>query len=488
VAIILRALVIRLPPQESLTGLERYALGVLIDLARVPPVEDPSVDVVRLLVAERDGGAPDIRTCVARDWYLERGDGTVSLPRPVLRRIGEVATAMTERGSTSRDRYDRVPSRENELVQAGLASDPVISRAAGALRAAVIATAGRRPLALVAPWPEGRRWAAAFTHDLDVVAYWPVFALLRIAELARKGELRRVARAAWAALSAIAHDPVAQAVRRVLDDERAHGIVSTWFVICGTPSFASMRAGDITYRPDGQAAQAILGTLTERGSEIGLHGSFRTADRPELFREQRERLAQLVGRPPVGVRQHFLRLRAGTTQVGMTAAGFRYDSTCGYFDRNGFRVGIADVLPLWDPATERSIGLDEAPFCWMDRTLSKYAGIEDPVAWVADGERLAEACRQVEGLWVGVWHPNLSPPLGYPGAPDAFRALLRAIAAREPFLGPLQTIVDWRVARRSVRIGQMSPDGRLDAHASMRTSWPLSLEDPGRRVLATVRS
>jgi len=172
----------------------------------------------------------------------------------------------------------------------------------------------------------------------------------------------------------------------------------------------------------------------------------------------------------------------------MTAAGFRYDSTCGYFDRNGFRVGIADVFPLWDPATERSIGLDEAPFCWMDRTLSKYAGIEDPVAWVADGERLAEACRQVEGLWVGVWHPNLSPPLGYPGAPDAFRALLRAIAAREPFLGPLQTIVDWRVARRSVRIGQMSPDGRLDAHASMRTSWPLSLEDPGRRVLATVRS
>jgi len=163
--------VIRLPPQESLTDIERYALGLLIDLARIPPVEDPSVDVVRLLVVERDGAAPDLRTCVARDWYLERGDGTVSLPRPVLRRIGEVATARTEWRSTSRDRYDRVPARENELVQAGLASDPVISRAAVALRTAVIATAGRRPLAFVAPWPDGRRWAAAFTHDLDVVAY-----------------------------------------------------------------------------------------------------------------------------------------------------------------------------------------------------------------------------------------------------------------------------------------------------------------------------
>src|SRR5437667_10712318 len=78
--------------QESLADIERYALGLLIDLARIPPVEDPSVDVVRLLVVERDGAAPDLRTCVARDWYLERGDGTVSLPRPVLRRIGAVAT------------------------------------------------------------------------------------------------------------------------------------------------------------------------------------------------------------------------------------------------------------------------------------------------------------------------------------------------------------------------------------------------------------
>jgi len=271
--------VIRLPPQESLTDIERYALGLLIDLARIPPVEDPSVDVVRLLVVERDGAAPDLRTCVARDWYLERGDGTVSLPRPVLRRIGEVATARTEWRSTSRDRYDRVPARENELVQAGLASDPVISRAAVALRTAVIATAGRRPLAFVAPWPDGRRWAAAFTHDLDVVAYWPLFTLLRIAELTRKGELRRIGRVALAAVSAIGRDPVARAVRGVLDDECAHGIVSTWFVLCGTPSFATMRAGDLTYRSEGRAAQAILDTLTERGSEIGLHGSFATADR-----------------------------------------------------------------------------------------------------------------------------------------------------------------------------------------------------------------
>jgi hypothetical protein len=480
--------VIRLPPQASLTGIERYALDLLIDLARIPPVDDSSVDVVRLLVAERDAGPADLRTCIARDWYLERGDGTVSVPSSVLRRIGAVANATAERGKTSRDRYDRVPSTENELVQAGLATDPVVSRAAARLRDAVVASAGRRPVALATPWPEGKRWAAALTHDLDVVAYWPLFTLLRVAELARKGELKRVGRAALTALQAVGRDPVAQAVRRVLDDERALGIVSTWFVLCGTPTLTTMRAGDLTYRPEGRAARAIVGALTERGSEIGLHGSFATADREELFHQQRGRLERLVGHLVVGVRQHFLRMHAGVTHRGMTAAGFRYDSTCGFFDRNGFRLGIADVMPLWDPSTERSIGLEEAPFCWMDRTLSKYGGVEDPATWVADGAALAETCRQVEGLWVGVWHPNLSPPLGYPDAPDAFRSLLTRIVAHEPFLGTLRTMVEWRSARRSLRVRRLSPDGRFDAQAAVPppAAQPLSLEDPSRRVIATV--
>src|SRR5256885_8202858 len=50
--------------------------------------------------------------------------------------------------------------------------------------------------------------------------------------------------------------------------------------------------------------------------------------------------------------------------------------------------------------------------CWMDRALSKYRGVEDPERWVAAGLALARACRDVEGLWVGVWHPNLTAPLG----------------------------------------------------------------------------
>ena len=482
----MRRPVIRLPPRESLTGAERYGLDLLIDLARVPAVDDAVADVVRLLVAERDPPDPDLQTCIARDWYLERGAGIVRVPRVVLRRVMAVAAAAAEQHSAARDRHGRVPSRENELVRSALDTDPVVSRAAGRLRAAVIASAERRLVALAAPWPEGKRWATAFTHDLDVVAFWPLFTLLRLAELGRKRELRRIGGTLLAGLAAVGRDPVRRAIRELLDDERRSAVVSTWFVLCGTPTLATIRAGDLTYRAEAPAAAAILRDLADKGCEIGLHGSFATGDHHRLFAEQRRRLERVTARPVLGVRQHFLRMRPGTTSHGMTAAGFRYDSTYGFPDRNGFRLGVADVIPGWDAAAGQPTGLDEVPFCWMDRALSKYAGIEDPEAWIAEGKALAQACRHVEGLWVGVWHPNLTPALGFPGAPNAFRTLLDHLIAQDPFIGTLSTIVEWRAARRSIRVRQVAPDGRLDAYAPVPGSKPLMLEDLSGRTLATV--
>ena len=64
------------------------------------------------------------------------------------------------------------------------------------LRRAVLAVAGRRPVRSLAPWPEGHRWAALVTHDLDVVEWWGLFPLLRMAQLATKGDWNLFARVA----------------------------------------------------------------------------------------------------------------------------------------------------------------------------------------------------------------------------------------------------------------------------------------------------
>ena len=94
----------------------------------------------------------------------------------------------------------------------------------------------------------------------------------------------------------------------------------------------------------------------------------------------------------------------------------------------------------------------------------------------------------MEGLWVGVWHPNLTPALGFPDAPGAFHTLLRRLVAQEPFIGTVSAMVEWRAARRSIRVRRLTPDGRIDAHAPLRASSPLRLEDPTSRTLETVKA
>ncbi|HSY84407.1 MAG TPA: hypothetical protein VK807_21770 [Gemmatimonadaceae bacterium] len=431
----------------------RYGLDVLVDQSRVLVVDDPSADVVTLDI-DPTLGASGFRV----------SEGKVIVTTGALGWVQRVAGAEAEARSSARDRYGRVPSTANPVVMDNNSERrPSITEAAVRLRQRVHEAAGRRCVRVLAPWPDGKRWAAALTHDVDVVTGWPAFTALRLVELFRKGELGRAGRVIAAALGAIGGDPTWRGMADVLSVERDVGVVSTWFLLCGTPTMSTWRAGDLTYSPESRAVKRLLDALAAAGHEVGLHGSFATYDNAEVFGEQRRRLSAL-GATPTGVRQHYLRMVPGATQTAMRAAGFAYDATFGFPDRNGFRLGSADIVP-----SSFVEGLDEVPLVWMDRALSKYRGIEDPNAWVDDALELAAAARAVEGLWVGLWHCNLTAPLGYPGAPAAYARLLTEITRESPYVATLDRLVAWRRARRAVRATAVAPDGRC----SLSTPWDL---------------
>jgi len=452
--------VLAVHPDASLTAAERFALDVLIDLSAVLRF-DGAGDVVRLRVVDATSSDDTAAALRARGWGIAPSDGSVTVERALLRFVIDVAGAEDEQRSRASDRYQRVPATATRVVREAVEREPVVSRAAIALAHAVRAAAGRRPVRLIEPWPNGRHWAAALTHDLDVVDWWPAFTLLRLTELARHGELARAARVTLSAAASAARPVVWSAVRELLDIEARHRIRSSWFVLCGRPTLASARAGDLTYRPDGRLARRIMRGVRDGGHEIGLHGSFRTSEDHALFAAQREMLRNLADVDAVGVRQHYLRMRPATTPRGMRDAGFDYDSTYGFADRNGFRLGVADVVPLWDAERQAPIGIDEAPFTWMDRALSKYQHVETPGVWIDDALALADVCQDVGGLWVGIWHPNLAPALGFPDAPAAYARLAREIVARGAYVAPLAELVAWRRARRALRAVECSEDGRV---------------------------
>lgn len=461
---------------------ERFALDLLLDLSRVLRV-DSDADVVRLRIVEAEGCDDNLAALGARGWGITIGSGELLVERALLVLVHRIAGAVDEQYTSERDRHGRVPPAANLLAHQTLERDPVVSRIGQAIADAVLSACGRRRTLFIAPWPEGHRWAAALTHDLDVVEWWPAFTALRLAELAGKGELRRLARVIGAVASSGGRNVVLRGVREVLATEQRLGVRSTWFVLCGTPTFATARAGDLTYRPESVAARRILDAVREGGHEIGLHGSFATAEDPTQFAPQRARLATLTGSAPRGVRQHYLRMRPGATQHGMADAGFEFDSTFGFADRNGFRLGVADLLPAWDERSGEVLPIDEVPFTWMDRALSKHRGVEDPGAWIDDAVGLAERCRAVHGLFVGIWHPNLTPALGFPAAPAAYARLVSWLVERGAWLAPMSELVAWRRIRRAARASFVAPDGRVELALSSHTpvGTRIVLEDAEER-------
>src|SRR5687767_9272628 len=276
-------------PDDRLGPAEKFGLDVILDLSRLLVAERAECDLVRLTVSHR-GSAGSAAADLSSRAALELADGEVRVTGAALRAIAEIAGGAIEQRSTASDRHGRVPASDNPLVAAGQSRRPVVSLLANDLRQAVLAVAGRRPVRSLAPWPEGHRWAAVVTHDLDVVDWWPLFPLLRMAQLGAKGDWDIVSRVARAARRSIRRDPVSRGIHSLLQLEAHHRVRATWFVICADPTIRSMIAGDSTYRADGAPARRILSDLAQAGHEIGLHGSFATAHNSKAMMTQRRTL------------------------------------------------------------------------------------------------------------------------------------------------------------------------------------------------------
>lgn len=473
--------------REGLRPAERFGLDVLVDSSRLLVAEQADCDLVRLSVVDKpysEAPAADLAPSSA----LERANGEVRVTTSALGAVADVAGGAVEQRSGAVDRHGRVPAEENPLVAAGRSRQPLVSILGAELRRAAAAVAERRPMRFLAPWPNGHRWAALITHDLDVVEWWGLLPMLRMVELSRKGAWRLTARVARAARRNIGRDPVSRGVHSLIQLEAHHGIAASWFVICSEPNLRSMMAGDTTYSPDAPATHRILSAVVHAGHEIGLHGSFATVDDAERMAAQRRCLSRLTERPISGVRQHFLRMRPGPTQRAMVKAGFEYDATWGFADRNGFRLGLADVVPAWDAARETVLPLDLVPLMWMDRALSKYAGVEEAHRWVEDGLELARESRAVEGAWVGLWHPNLTEALGFPGAEPAVVHLLQTLANDRPYFASARKAVEWRRFRRSVRAARITADGRVVLSAGAGHPSVTIEDEAGNSTQAAVRA
>ena len=170
---------------------------------------------------------------------------------------------------------------------------------------------------------------------------------------------------------------------------------------------ASRRAHklDRRYALSSRAAQSVLQDVQTAGATVGLHVSYQAGlDATQISREC-QALAACTDAPIRKARYHYLGWRAVSDGFALAAAGITDDSTLGFPDLAGFRLGVCRPVPLFDPASCQLLGITEHPLIAMDRTLraSRYMNLDEESAYELL-IRLLRVTQRHNGEFVTLWH------------------------------------------------------------------------------------
>ena len=247
-------------------------------------------------------------------------------------------------------------------------------------------------------WGTGE-YAFAVTRDIDSNQKHCKLSLQRLASMAARGDLLGIARTIRSGITTrngIRNDPYNN-IAAIRTWEQAAGIRSSLYML------SSDIVGDANYKLSELAHEWDVTSLIEQGWEIGFHPGFRTYADGEAFREEKVRFDDSIPGKKAGGRQHGLRFIAPHTWRHWEDCRFRYDSTMGFAEREGFRCGVCVPFRPFDVLENRTMDLWEIPLTLMDSTITKYRHFDAGQTRNAAGAIL-EQVRKHHGIFVLLWH------------------------------------------------------------------------------------
>jgi peptidoglycan/xylan/chitin deacetylase (PgdA/CDA1 family) len=298
----------------------------------------------------------------------------------------------------------------------------------------------RRRLGVGPPRWAGARFAVALTHDVDTPWRWTRSGLrggasrLKGHVLAgRTGSALREGRGlAQVPIHLLRGTDPNWRFEQLLAEERARGASSTFFVLAGhhDPHDGARPETYDRLRP------RLVGTLLEHGGEVGLHGSYRSADDLALLRDERDTLLEVMSVYTAitrvsGHRYHYLRVDPHRNLRPLQELGLAYDTTLAFPDATGFRAGIAHPFRPWDLEADQPLDLIELPLAVMDVTLAedRYLGLSARAAWPRL-ERLLDWAAANGGGFAVLWHTDRFDPATSAGWDRLYYRVLEEVTSR----------------------------------------------------------
>ncbi len=159
-------------------------------------------------------------------------------------------------------------------------------------------------------------------------------------------------------------------------------------------------------------------------ANMGIHPGYNSLELPMVADEEIKRLEDILHRPTVRSRFHFLRLQLPRSYRILQHAGIKNDFTMGYADAIGFRAGISVPYPFYDLERDHENELLIHPFCAMDTTLKKYLRMT-PKEGLQAYKKIIDRVREIDGTFCCITHnQNLCELDGWAGWRETYEQMV----------------------------------------------------------------
>lgn len=180
-----------------------------------------------------------------------------------------------------------------------------------------------------------------------------------------------------------------------------------------------------TYR--NKRLRKLIQQLVQQKYTVGIHPSYTTFQDKERIQFEVKKLAEIVGKPIIHSRLHFLRYRLPETFRYLIEAGIQHDYTLGLYSEMGFRTGMAIPYPWFDLGKNEITALMLHPTLAMDRTLQAYMKLS-PAEALIEVKILVEKVKEVNGTFTLLLHnDSLSESGEWKGWRDAVKQMIGVV-------------------------------------------------------------
>ncbi len=363
----------------------------------------------------------------------ELTNGKLVFHHDILKSAFYLLSGFQEYKSTKKDHFNRFPYRESIQKRLGITAIPVVNYYFQWIAEALNAYATRNDLPLVKRKPLFKDAGFGFflTHDVDKVDYYTfnemVFRAKQLFGIApTKYGISKSFKMLWDAKwnYFFTRKNPAWDFAHLISIEKKYKIPATYFFLD-----RGLKHQDAYYQITDNKIQELINWLKEQGAEIGLHGVCRSSANQSVMKEQKVRLASVIGDEPKGTRQHRLIYENPATLHVHQYAGFKYDSTLAFAEHEGFRNSYCWPFKIFDHQNNCISDVWEFPLNVMDVTLFHYQEYDFMQAMSAV-RKIVEEVNKFNGLFTLLWHNGFNDEMKLPGIGKFYESIIQAVTEK----------------------------------------------------------